>query len=491
MQVIGKRYKYDFVFLILGLAIAGYLLARTYYINITDDEAWSYYNAKNFWWVETLCSGNTHWFNFVAIKTALLFGFEKVWQIRWFSVVSGLAFLWIAYLWINTISKFPLKLLAFSFVCLNPYLLEYLTLARGYSSALCFLGLSLVYFSMALSNERKFSYQFFTLVFAGCSAIANFNFFYFFVVLSMVYFYQFYYRAYGFKFFKQKRFYFYLVFALGVTILVLRALLFIKECSNDIGAFGGEEFVPAIFYSFVDKLFYGNTLLPFSFKAVLGWTFFAIILCASVYGIVSLNKHHNKLYFYCCIILLGMFALVIFNKWVFNVLYPTDRTALMFYPLMAFVLLGFMQAEFMNAFLKNVAICALCVFFVLNFILNFSFNCGYDHAYCHNVEPGFSYLKNIRPKKAGITSDLYFVFLKYYSHAGYYYNGEAINTLGRASRFVPENKLQDFDYLLLRPPYNLSHYKATNVRLEGVKFFEPSKLLIVKVHNLNTLNNNL
>lgn len=491
MQTIVNKYKYDFVFRIFAMAIACYLLARTYYIDITDDEAWSYYNVKNFWWVETLCSGNTHWFNFAAIKAALLFGFEKVWQIRWFSVLSGLTFLWITYWWVKTIPKFPLKLFAFSFVFLNPYLLEYLILARGYSSALCFLVLSLALFFKALFNENKFSYQLVSLVFAGFSAIANFNFFYFFVMFCMVYFCRFYYHKYGFQFFKQKWFYLNVAYAIGITILVLRALLFIKECSNDIGAFGGEEFVPAIFYSFIDKLFYGNALLTLPLKAGLGWAFFVLILSTSIYGIVKLNKHHNMIYFYSSIILLGMLVLVVVNKWFFNVLYPTDRTTLMFYPLIAVVLIGFMQSTLVNAFLKDMMLYVLSVFLVLNFSWNFSFSWGYDHDYCHNVEPGFNYLKKVKSEKIGITSDLYFVFLKYYQQAGYSYNGEAVNALGRPSRFVPENKLEDFDYLLLRPPYNLSYYKSANVKLEGVKFFEPSKLLIVKVHNLNQPSHNL
>lgn len=82
MQVSQHKAKYNFLFLMAWIVMALYLILRTYFVDITDDEAWSYFNVKHFWWVETLCSGNTHWFNFLAIKASLLLGLEKAWHLR-------------------------------------------------------------------------------------------------------------------------------------------------------------------------------------------------------------------------------------------------------------------------------------------------------------------------------------------------------------------------------------------------------------------------
>lgn len=491
MQTGVNGYKTDFVFRIFGLVIVCYLLARTYYVNITDDEAWSYYNVKNFWWVETLCSGNTHWFNFVAIKAALLLGFEKVWQIRWFSVLSGVVFLSVTYLWIKQLPGFSLKVFAFTFVFLNPYLVEYLTLARGYSSGLCFFALSFLFFFKALNYPDKRIWHMMALICAGAAAVANFNFFYSFVPFCCIYFYEFYFKAFGIQLISKGRFYIDILIALAVSFLVLGALAFIKDCSNDIGSFGGDELVPALFYSFVDRLFYRRLMQGDVVLVILAWALFVLVIASLLYGILKYKSHQNKIYFYASLVLSGMLLLTIINKWCFHVLYPTDRTALMFYPLFALVIVGLIQNLSINNLFKKAGLYVVSVLLLLNFIKSFSLNWGYDHDYCHNVEPGFDYLKLVNPKKVGITSDLYFVFLKYYQHAGYSYQGEPINAIGRPSRFIPDNKLEDFDYLLLRPPYNLSYYKSANVRLEGVKFFEPSKLLIVKVHNLKTSSSNL
>lgn len=485
MQSALLRNKSNLLFLILGIGVAFYLLARTYYVDITDDEAWSYYNVKKFWWVETLCSGNTHWFNFAAIKLALVLGFEKAWQLRWFSVLSGLIFLYVVYLWIKALPSLVVKCLAFSFVFLNPYLLEYLTLARGYSAGLCLMVVSLMCFVKSIRGQEKRIWQFSSLFFAGSAAIANFNFFYFFAVFAAVYFYRDYYTQHKFNSIKQKGFYFDSAYVAVITYLVLRALLFIRVCSNDIGDYGGEEFVPSIFYSFIDKLFYGKPLLTFKLKAGLGWVLFVLILLTSFYGLLKFKVHQNVLYFYSSIILLGMLLLVIINKWAFHVLYPTERTTLMFYPLFVIVLVSFMQSVSFNSLLRNGILGITVVLLSLNFIRSFTLSWGYDHSFCHNIEPGFKYLSQFKEEKIGVSSDIYFVFLKYYQHAGYYFNGEIINTTGRANRYIPDNQLSKFDYLVLRPPYNLSYYKQASVSLEAVKFFNVSKLLVVKVHRLN------
>ena len=80
-----------------------YVVVRAVSMVMTHDEAYSFYNVKHFWWVETLCTGNTHWFNFLAMKTCVLFGLEKTSQLRWFTLLSSGVFLTTVYFWIKSI----------------------------------------------------------------------------------------------------------------------------------------------------------------------------------------------------------------------------------------------------------------------------------------------------------------------------------------------------------------------------------------------------
>jgi hypothetical protein len=434
---------------------------------------------KHFWYVETLCTGNTHWFNSLAIKMSLLFGFEQTWQIRWFSVLSGIGFMYVAYQWIKTLEGLSLKLLAFTLVLLHPYLQEYLSLARGYASGLCFMTLSLLCLVSATKHGKK-QYGFYALLFAGLSALANFNFFYYFSAFCLLYFYSMYIKN-GISFFKNKWFYAETIYVLGITGVVLRALLFIRTCSNDIADFGGEELVPAIFKSYIRLLCYGNFSLNETTLNALSYLLFGAVLLASISGIFKFKQHKSRLFLYTSILLFVMLGLMVFNKYCFGVLYPTDRTALMFYPFIGVVIVEFARCFFSRYVIATVLSILLSVALFINFLFTVNFKKGIDHAYCAGSAAYFKYLDSIHAAKVGIPLDLYCVYSKCYKVTGTRFNAESVNTFGYEVRWIGKNELEDFDYILLLPPYNLEYYKPSAIKLKGVKYFNEGGALILNV----------
>lgn len=476
MSLSAKKINTNFLFFAAWIGVSLYLIVRAYCVDISDDEAWSYYNVKHFWWVEVLCSGNTHWFNFLAIKTALIFGLEKAWQLRWFSLLSGIIFLYVGYFWIKSFESIAIKVLAFSLLFLNPYLIEYLTLARGYASALCIMALSLYFYT---KPEKRFVVSL-SLLFAGLSAIANFNFFYFFVPLAAVCFCRSYLKQ-GSGLFKSKNFYTDVFYTLGVSFLVLRALLFIKQCSNDIGSFGGEDLVTSVFCSYIDTLFYGQFFFSANIKFVLGAILLLIVVIASVYAIVKFKSHCDQLFLISGIVLLSMLFLVVFNHWCFNVLYPTERTALMFYPVATVVCVQFLNHVSFPYYLKQFILVLSSTALIANFLRTAKPVSGYDHSYCMNTNRYFEYLSHTPAKKVGLAVEVYFVYLKYYQYTICDFYAESINEHRINPRYLFDHQLQDFDYLLLLPPYNLKYYKNCPVKLQAVKYFPDTGALIVKV----------
>lgn len=480
MQELKQQHKHHKLFLVLGGCIVVYLLLRTYFIDITDDEAWSFYNVKHFWYVEALCTGNTHWFNFAAIKAALLFDLEATWQIRWFSVICAIVFIIVGYNWVKSINKLELKWFAFTCIFFNPYVLEYLTLARGYSQALCFQSLSILLFIQSITKADKKWVSFCALMFAGFSAIASFNFLYFFVAFAGVYFYHFYFKR-GFSFFKSIRFYIDLFYVIAIILLVLRALWFIKECSNDIADFGGNDFVLSLFYSYLDTLVYGNFIMPVVLKTGLAYALFSFIVCAVLFGIVKYKSHRNHLYTHVSIMLLAMFIMLVISKQCFNVLYPTQRTSFLFYLLFAIVIVGFLNVVFIGNYLKKMVIYAISIFFTINLMMSMTINRSYDHSQCEDGEQYFSYLKKLSAKKVGIPIELYCVFKNYYQTTNYNLEAESINTVKCAHQWTNQTPLHEFDYILVLPPYNLDYYKNSKVSFQAVRLFPETKALILKI----------
>lgn len=486
MKNIKTRFIVNTTFFFLVYALVFYVVVRALCLVITHDEAYSFYNVKHFWYVETLCTGNTHWFNFLAMKAAVLLGLEKIGQLRWFSLVSSGIFLTTAYFWIKTIKDIPTKVFAFSVALLNPYMIDYLSLARGYSGGLMFEALSILFFYVAVKGNKS-DLAFWSLFFAGMSAIANFNFFYFFAAFSMIYFYRYHFKQ-GFVFLKTKQFYLDLLFAIGITALVLKALRFITLCSNDIGAYGGEDLVNSVFYGFIDTLIYGNFNVTLNVINMLAYALFAGLVVVSIYGILLNKKHNNKWYTFSSSLFLIMLVLVVINKWCFGVLYPNYRTTLMFYPLIALIIVGFVSSVIMKSKIKTVIIYIYSFMLTGNFVMSISLTKTFDYSQQQDSKASFTYLENVGAKKVGIDPFLYGVFRNYYQQTErlmFSFTGECLNLFAPSRPNYGNHKLSDFDYLVLYPPYNLSFYKNNPVKMQGVTYFKNTGTVVVKVSAYN------
>jgi hypothetical protein len=486
MQNIKTRFIVNTVFFFLVYSLVFYIIVRAFNIVITHDEAYSFYNVKHFWYVETLCTGNTHWFNFLAFKTAVLFNLEKVSQLRWFSIFCSGVFLTGAYFWIKSIKDIPTKVFAFSFALLNPYLIDYLSLARGYSAGIMFEVLMLICYCLAVKNNKR-SLMFLSLFFAGMSAIANFNFFYVFTAFSLVYFYENYFK-HRFLFFKNKQFYFDLFFLITITALVLKALRFITLCSNDIGAYGGNDLATSIFSGFIETLIYRNFNIELDTLNILAYILFSLLVVIAIYGILKGKKHTNVWFGLSCKLFLIILFLLIFNKLLLGILYPTYRTALFFYPLIALVVIGFANFLISKSKIGVYVLYIFSIIIVINFMMSISLSKIFDYSEQRDSKITFTYLESVGAKKVGIDPFLYGVFRNYYQQTDNFkfsFKGDCLNMFKESRPNYGNNKLSDFDYLVLYPPYNLSYYKNSNVKFKGNKYYLNTGTLVIKVLSQN------
>lgn len=483
MQNIKTRFITHTTFFFLVYALMFYVVTRAVSMVMTHDEAYSFYNAKHFWWVETLCTGNTHWFNFLAMKTCILFGLEKTSQLRWFTLLSSGVFLTTAYFWIKSLKDIPIKVFAFSIALLNPFLIDYLSLARGYSTALMFEVLGITCYYLASKNNKR-NLSVLSLFFAGMAAIANFNFFYFFTAFCFLYFFKYYFKQ-GFVFVKEKLFYLEFVFAVGVSAVVIKALQFITTCSNDIGAYGADDLINGVFGGYMQTLVYKDGLLHVEVIQTLAYVLCGLVLLAAVYGIWLSKKHKCTWYTFASSLVLIILTLMVLNKWCLGVLYPTHRTVLMLYPLIAMVLVGFVNAAITKQKIKAVISYLIALCLAIHFILNVSLNYCFDYWQQADTKSCFTYLDNIGAKKVGIAPELFGVYRNYYQLTDkhqFKFKGKSINTAFPKGKDAYANEFQQYEYLVLFPPYNLSFYKNNRVTLKAIKFYENTGTLLLSVN---------
>lgn len=456
-----------------------YVIARVVSADITHDEAYSFYNVKHFWWVETLCTGNTHWFNFLAIKAAVLAGFEQVWGIRWLSIVaSGVLCVIAAKLAMKW--NDPIKSgLLLALLCFNPYVLDYALLARGYITAMSLQCLSIYLIINPLkTNGLKTSAS---LLMAAASAIANFNFFYFFVAFAALYFYVTYAKKFG-RALLSRWFFMDVAITLGTSALVVKALDFITTCSNDIGAYGGHDFIASVFGSYLRSLLYVPVVPHNAWMNVVIYT---IALITFISCIIGLFQWAMSLYRYTSVMLLIIFALMIFNKWILHVLYPVDRTTLMVFPLLAVNftgLAGVLMKKWPRVKYAGLMIIALTT---VNLIRTANLQSVLDYTEQVDAKEAFHVIEQLKARHVGIAPELYGVFRNYYQMTEskkFSFSGESVNTAIPVGKCENPLKLAEFDYLVLFPPYNLSYYKSPKpIRFEPVFLYKNTGTLLVRV----------
>lgn len=468
----------------MALAIIVFLVLRAFLIDVTHDEAYTFYNLKTLWWVEVLCTGNTHWLNFLAMKCASLLSIEHIFALRWLSLLSACVYVVIAYKYALSAKNQLVSILIFCIIVLNPYLLDYLFLARGYASGIALQALSLLFYHYAI-NKHHHKWLYATLISGGLSALANYNFYYYFVALCVVVFITLF-KELKYQLLKHRIFYFFLFVSCSISVFVIKALDFITKCSNDIGNYGGDDFLNSIVGSVVRGFVYKDLSFSEPIHTLLYLGVFIAICSLICIACIKYKQEQLSTGFTAALILMIMLVLVVFNKKVLGVLYPIDRTTLVFFVPLFLLLTNYLIKWNPLTIGFKFFIVILIMAIVFNFIKSINVSSPLDYPEQANAKSCFDELADLKAKKVGIAPELYGVFRNYYQKTNnYYYDfiGESINTSIPSGTDVEANKLADYDYLILFPPYNLSYYKNNKVKFIPVTFHSKTKTLIVKVAN--------
>lgn len=480
-----KPTKYHLIsYGVIILALISYIILRATKVDITNDEAYTFYNVTTFWIVEVFCTGNTHWLIFSFIKLLNLIGFEHIFALRLMSVLAGI---WVyILLYKYYISKYSplIVFVAFCLLGLNPYLIDYFGLARGYASGLLFQFFALICLHQIIYSEnKKWIYLFF--ISSTLSVISNFNFFYFFVA-SMAAYLIFSVSKHGFEFFKSKDFKWWLGLSITCSLVTIKALQIITVCSNDIGNYGGNDFMKSIFSSQFLGLYNYHELINSMVITLVSYALFLTILTLAIISFFHKNKRSVTNYLHLLsIIIFMMLALSLFNYYVLDVLYPIDRTATIYYfPFCLLIIHCFASFHF-KSYVKKMIGVTVIVLGVVNFLMSMNFSKTIDFPEQENSEKCFQSLDKINAHKVGLTKELFGVYRNYYqktNHYNYHFDGYALNANEYYDSRFNNICLNEFDYIVLIPPYKITHCVNTKIKLSTVKYFKKSGLIILKVN---------
>ena len=113
-----------------------YVAIRSFLLEVTHDEAFSFYLVNINYWNALGTTANTHWINSFFIKIPNLFNYNQMWALRIHSVISFTIYSYFLYkIILFTKNKYS-QILFVALFLPNPFCLEYFSLARGYALSL-------------------------------------------------------------------------------------------------------------------------------------------------------------------------------------------------------------------------------------------------------------------------------------------------------------------------------------------------------------------
>ena len=443
--------------------IASFLFAYTAYraavLSITWDEAFSYlqFTRHEIFIPEKYeqMHANNHFLNtWMSIYFVKWFGVSEF-VLRLPALIGHLLFLFFSYKLIKDFENKWLVLASFLIINLNPYILDFFSLSRGYALSLGLMMTSIYYLYVYLTKEFKTKYAIYYSFAGALATLANFVIMNYFVVSFGIIL-----LVAGYNFLKNKgKLANQSLISIAVTsILVALSLWFLVPVAMKLkegGAlfYGGKNgFWSDTICTITDRCFYGLPYPHFFQQAAKGFLFL-IIAAGIIFILIKIAKKttSSSLLFLGTLLFLILFCALstLVQHHFLGTLLLIDRTAMFFVVLFNLLLVFFINElakQNAKAIFLPVVINVLVVFhfvwaFNLNYVLEWKSNA--------DVKQMLSDLKKVvEIPKEKISIDIC-IPLSFDQPINYYRAVDDLNWINTVERNSTANFL--FDYLYLEP----------------------------------------
>lgn len=382
-MITNGRKKSDFIVFCIALLLFLYTAIRAMLLSITWDEAYTYIefarNGKVFLDKYDMMSANNHMLN-----TALMMLFTKLFGLSEFVMripvlAAHFLFLFYSAKLLRNINNKWLVIAAFVVVNVNPYMLDFFSVARGYGLSLGLMMASIYYLYVFQAKENKGKWALISMLFAGLAVFANFVLLNYFVVLYGLLWLI---SVYGateksiaakIKMALKKMILPTLILAVLFVIIIPIALELKKA-----GAlfFGGEKsFWSDTICTITDRSFY-EIGYNYWFQRVAKGFVFLVLIFSAVYVLLRISKKQlngNTLFIVTLLLLLGLCSLsTIMQHHLLQTPYLLDRTALFLVVLFNLIFVFFTAEISASKSFAGLAVHASAVVLLIHFSMCFN-----------------------------------------------------------------------------------------------------------------------
>ncbi len=473
---------------VFGVLIFTYTTIRAYIISITWDESQSYheYIKNKIVLLHTYdhMSANNHILNTLGgIFFTEIFGVSEF-TLRIPSLIAHLFFLFYSAKLVSNFGSKWLSLSAFLILNLNPYMLDFFSLSRGYSLSLGFMMASVYYFYRLHENNFKTKYAIVSILFAEIATLGNLTLLNYCVVLYGVIL-----LLFAFNNFNTHK-----PIPLSIkqtikqmllpTLFVALFLWFVLPISFElrgVGAlfFGGEKGLwKDTVGTIVPRLWYG---LDFSYwlQRIAKAVFLLILLSGTIYvGLKWAKKRITKQNLFLSSLLLLFFSIIlatVVQHYLLGTLYLIERAVLFLFVLLMLIFVFFVNELYFErkTFQSIMYVFATIVF--VHFL--FAFNLKYVYEWKEDCETKemLADLEKMKTQPAEKFNISIGIPLVLESSINYYRGVNNLSWLNQAMRSTQINYLND--YFFLRP---VDFELANKDSLEVIKIYPITKNILAK-----------
>jgi hypothetical protein len=432
------------------LTLTAIVVYRSYILEITNDEAFSFWMVSENK-INMLCgTANNHWLNtlFIFIWTKLIGHSE--WMLRIHSVI---AFVIYSIFTVAVFKHLKNKLLLFIPCCIllcNYYLLDYFSLARGYSISLMFEAMA-IYYILREGVKRVF----YIYLFLALSVFSNYSSIYILTAYFIIDFYSYFNiekisRISLLGFFKA-RYPFLIILTWAVP-----NILFIKYYTGDLEEGQRNGFISDTIGVFLQRSF----SIDLSFE-YLNYIYILLIVGFLVVAFLKRNSFHS------CIktlvqLLLVSFLLIEFLYVFLNIPYPYGRTSF-FYNYVFYILLIVLLIELimrLNVYFQYVVSIVVCSLFLYNLVYHLNVNSTIEFWPQQSFRKAYAEIINHEKytpnSKIGMPLDQFGVYKNYYGYIQplIYKNPVFVYNSRDGYSHFERKSMYEQDYLLLITPYD-------------------------------------
>lgn len=400
-----------------SLLLTGYVGARAYLLSFTHDEALSFFIIRGDAYLAK--TANHHFLNSLMMGAcSYLFGDSEL-SLRLPNIFALIIYMIACFLMLRRLGQPILTVCGFLLLTVNPFMLDFFNLARGYGLSLAFMAANLYCLTEMSKTKSGEFLRCFAYLFGAAAVLSNFtllNYYIAFILADILLQYH-----YGRSGIISN------ILLIGMNIALFAYILpfaFMLRRDGEL-YYGGTGFWEGAFKTLIQDSFYFQNYGEMIIGCI------AAILISTIYlsAVLSARKWIkfkiiNPLSVLFLLVILTLLAPVAQNI-LFNTLYPKSRTALAYYPLLMLMLI-FSCAELISL-LKPYGrrmVLSVMIFFSAVLWLHFlqTANLHYTHTWIYdtNTKDMMNALiedhgKADKPKKVGAgTNTLFWPAMNYY-----------------------------------------------------------------------------